>query len=63
MFVPTLSLGLVLLPFVSAAVHDVQVGGAGGKLGYSPEAIVSLLVNPIPWPSILQFCTVGCSTR
>ncbi|GLB36278.1 hypothetical protein LshimejAT787_0305660 [Lyophyllum shimeji] len=34
-----LSLGLVLLPFVSAAVHDVQVGGAGGKLEYSPEAI------------------------
>jgi plastocyanin len=38
MFAP-ISLGLVLLPFVSAAVHDVQVGGAGGKLEYSPEAI------------------------
>jgi len=34
-----ISLGLVLLPFVSATVHDVQVGGAGGKLEYSPEAI------------------------
>jgi hypothetical protein len=41
MFASTFSLGLVLLPFVSAAVHDVQVGGAGGKLEYSPEAIVS----------------------
>jgi plastocyanin len=37
MFAP-ISLGLVLLPFVSAAVHDIQVGG-GGKLEYSPEAI------------------------
>ncbi|TFK41030.1 hypothetical protein BDQ12DRAFT_678771 [Crucibulum laeve] len=35
----SLSLGLVLLPFVSAAIHDVQVGGAGGKLVYVPEAI------------------------
>jgi plastocyanin len=34
-----ISLGLVLLPFVSAAVHDVQVGVEGGKLLYSPEAI------------------------
>jgi len=40
MFAP-ISLGLVLLPFVSAAVHDVQVGGAGGKLEYSPEAIAA----------------------
>ncbi|RDB29555.1 hypothetical protein Hypma_015394 [Hypsizygus marmoreus] len=39
MFAPIFSLGLVLLPFVSAVVYDVQVGGAGGKLEYSPEAI------------------------
>jgi len=38
MFATSLSLGLALLPFVSAAVHDIQVG-AGGKLVYSPEAI------------------------
>ncbi|KAF5377654.1 hypothetical protein D9615_005287 [Tricholomella constricta] len=36
-----ISLGLVLLPFVSAAVHNVQVGGEGGKLLYSPEAIAA----------------------
>jgi plastocyanin len=29
---------LVLLPFISAAIHDVQVGD-GGKLLFSPEAI------------------------
>lgn len=39
MFATSLTLGLALLPFVSAAVHDIQVG-AGGKLVYSPEAIV-----------------------
>jgi plastocyanin len=39
MFAASLSLGLVLLPSVFAAVHDVQVGGAGGKLEFSPEAI------------------------
>lgn len=32
-----ISLGLVLLPFVSAVVHDIQVGGTG--VVYSPEAI------------------------
>lgn len=35
-----LSLSLVALPFVSAAVHDIQVG-PGGQLVFSPEAIVS----------------------
>lgn len=40
MFASSISLGLALLPFVSAAVHDIQVG-AGGKLEFSPEAIVS----------------------
>jgi plastocyanin len=39
MFASSLSLGLVLLPAVFAAVHDVQVGGPGGKLEFSPEAI------------------------
>lgn len=39
MFAASLSLGLVLLPFVSAAIIDIQVGAAG-KLAYSPEAIV-----------------------
>jgi len=34
----SLPLGLVLLPFVFAVVHDVTVGAAG-KLQYSPEAI------------------------
>jgi plastocyanin len=40
MFSPSLSLGLVLLPFVSAVVHDIQVGGEG-KLAFSPEAIAA----------------------
>ncbi|KAF8167971.1 hypothetical protein B0H34DRAFT_683819 [Crassisporium funariophilum] len=40
MFASALSLGLVLLPFVSAAVHDIQVGAAG-KLLYDPEAIAA----------------------
>jgi len=40
MFVPTFALGLVLLPFVSATVIDVQVG-AGGELAYSPEAVAA----------------------
>jgi len=35
----SLSLGLALMPFVLATVHDVQVGGANGQLEYSPEAI------------------------
>ncbi|KAM6498233.1 Cupredoxin [Amanita muscaria] len=35
-----LSLGLVALPYVSAVVHDVQVG-AGGQLAFSPEAIAA----------------------
>lgn len=39
MFAASLSLGLALLPFVSAAIIDIQVGAAG-KLTYSPEAIV-----------------------
>jgi plastocyanin len=34
------SLGLALMPFVSAAVHDIQVGN-GGKLAFSPEAIAA----------------------
>jgi len=37
-FARVLSLSLVALPFVSAAVHDVQVG-PNGQLAYSPEAI------------------------
>lgn len=41
MFALPLSLGLALLPFASAAVHDIQVG-AEGKLQFWPEAIVSL---------------------
>jgi hypothetical protein len=40
MFAASLSLGLVLLPFVSGKVIDVDVG-AGGALEYSPEAVVS----------------------
>lgn len=39
MFAATLSLGLALMPFVSAAVHDVMVA-PGGKFEYYPEAIV-----------------------
>jgi plastocyanin len=38
MFASTLSLGLALLPFVSAAVHDVQVG-PNGKFEFQPPAI------------------------
>jgi len=37
MFFATVSLGLALLPFVSATVHDVQVGGS--TLTFTPEAI------------------------
>ncbi|PPQ72020.1 hypothetical protein CVT24_008072 [Panaeolus cyanescens] len=40
MFAASLSLGLALLPFVSAAIHDIQVGAAG-KLLYYPEAIAA----------------------
>jgi hypothetical protein len=39
MFISSLTLGLALLPFVSAVIHDIQVG-ANETLGYSPEAIV-----------------------
>jgi plastocyanin len=35
----SLSLGLALMPFAFAAVHDVQVGGANGLLEFSPEAL------------------------
>jgi plastocyanin len=37
-FARALSLGLVALPFATAAVYDVQVG-ANGQLAFSPEAI------------------------
>jgi hypothetical protein len=43
----SLSLGLALLPFVSAASYDVQVGQDG--LNFTPDAIVRLpfqLYNP-----------------
>ncbi len=43
MFFSTLSLGLALMPFVSAAIIDIQVGQTG--LTYSPDAIVCLLSN------------------
>ena len=36
-----ISLGLVLLPFVNAVVHDVDVGKDG--LTFTPEAIVRFL--------------------
>jgi len=38
MFASTFSLGLALLPFVSAAVHDIQVG-PNGKFEFQPPAI------------------------
>lgn len=38
MFSYALSLGLALVPFVSAAIIDIQVGAQG--LTYSPDAIV-----------------------
>jgi len=38
MFASTFSLGLALLPFVSAAIHDVQVG-PNGKFEFQPPAI------------------------
>lgn len=42
MFAKFASVSLVaLLPFAAAAVYDIQVGGDGGKLEFSPEAIVS----------------------
>lgn len=42
MFSSTISLGLALLPFVSAAIHDVVVAPEG-KLQFYPEAIVRRL--------------------
>ncbi|KAF8973901.1 hypothetical protein BDZ97DRAFT_1777434 [Flammula alnicola] len=39
MFASTLSLGLALMPFVSAAIVDIQVGATG--LTYSPDAIAA----------------------
>jgi len=39
MFSYTLSLGLALVPFVSAAIVDIQVGASG--LTYSPDAIAA----------------------
>jgi hypothetical protein len=42
MFSSSISLGLALLPFVSAAVYEVQVG-ASDELMFSPEAIVSII--------------------
>ncbi|KAF8622239.1 hypothetical protein AX15_007178 [Amanita polypyramis BW_CC] len=38
-FARLLSLGLLALPFASAAVYDIQVGGSNGELMFSPEAI------------------------
>jgi len=38
MFASTFSLGLALLPFVSAAIHDIQVG-PNGKFEFQPPAI------------------------
>jgi len=38
MFTSIVSLGLVLLPFASAAVHDIRVGD-GNSLVYNPQAI------------------------
>lgn len=46
MFASFISLGLVLLPFVSAAVHDIQVG-VDGKLQFMPEAIVRIISRSI----------------
>ena len=39
MFIPFV--GLVLASTVSAKVIDIQVGGDGGALTFTPEAIVS----------------------
>ena len=54
MFSASLSLGLALLPFVSAAIIDIQVGAAG-KLAYSPEAIVNapifFIFHPVIYPN------------
>ncbi|KAF9499781.1 hypothetical protein BDN71DRAFT_1502676 [Pleurotus eryngii] len=42
MFAKFTSVSLVaLLPFAAAAVYDIQVGGDGGKLEFSPEAIAA----------------------
>ena len=39
------SLGLALLPLVSAEIHDVNVGN-NGEFVFEPEAIVRFLVIP-----------------
>ena len=60
-----LSLSLALLPFVSAATHDIQVGASG--LAFSPEAIVSLpsfsdLHQPLPLSSLRLLVIKSSST-
>jgi len=45
-FARVLSLSLVALPFVSATVHDVQVG-PGGQLVYSPQAIAAAVGDQV----------------
>jgi hypothetical protein len=65
MFSYTLSLGLALVPFVSAAIIDVQVGAQG--LTYSPEAIVRpnpLLLRVVltSLSRLLMLATKLCST-
>jgi hypothetical protein len=65
MFAPSLSLGLALLPFAAAAVHDVQVGGAGGALVYDPEAIVcdQLFFDYATTKRSTFPLHIGCTTR
>jgi plastocyanin len=61
MFVSTLSLGLAILPFVSAAVHDVTVG-PDGKLEFYPYAIGAAVGDQVVFHFASKNHTVTQST-
>jgi plastocyanin len=61
MFAASLSLGLALLPFVSAAIIDIQVGAAG-KLTYSPEAISAQVGDQVVFHFLAKNHTVTQSS-
>lgn len=55
MFVSSLVLGLVILPFVSAVLYDVTVG-ANGTLLYEPQTLVRNSPRRLSFFFSLEFC-------